>query len=455
MQFSRIKTLLQNKVTLFLCCCCVALASCEDPNELGLGLVDDNIAGKYTDTLTINVSTVYLDSIATSGTNTLLAGQYTNPYSGTLKANAIFQVGLGSATWTVAQDAVYDSVQLILSYSGESYGDTTKAATFKVDRVTSKITPRTLSPYFFNEEPYSALYGSSALYNTSNVATATDSLSSFTILPRPASKDTFAIALSDELGQEWLTLKKSNDTRLTDPTLFLDYFQGLKISSTDGSAVVGFPLASAKVRLYYSETVDGTKTAQTRDFATINPNLQYNQFMTNLEGSELEGIERGGESLPASETAGNVSVAQSGAGLMIKIEVPHLGTLKDQVPADLINRAVLVVEPLNGTTQYPYPVPGELGLYTSNISNAPLTAVMENSQTVLTALYEEPDQQNPSGRYDFNITPYVVELLRDEKPGGMTLLLAPPVAQYRKGASRLVVNGQQSIKLKVYYTTIK
>ena len=134
MQFSRIKTLLHHKVTMFLCCC-VALVSCEDPNELGLGLVDDNIAGKYTDTLTVNVSTVYLDSLATSGTGNMLAGQYTDPHSGTVLANTFFQVGLGSATWTVAADATFDSLTLLLPYSGYSYGDTTQAVTYNIHRL--------------------------------------------------------------------------------------------------------------------------------------------------------------------------------------------------------------------------------------------------------------------------------------------------------------------------------
>ncbi|WP_161889945.1 DUF4270 family protein [Pontibacter russatus] len=452
MQFSRIKTLLHHKVTLFLCCC-VALVSCEDPNELGLGLVDDNIAGKYTDTLTVNVSTVYLDSLATSATGNMLAGQYTDPHSGTVLASTFFQVGLGSGTWTVAADATFDSLTLLLPYSGYSYGDTTQAVTYNIHQLAETITPRKLSPYFFNEEPYSVLYADNALYNTSATDTVPEALSSFTIVPRPATKDTLEIALSDELGQEWLSLKKAGDTNLTDATNFLSYFPGLKIKGTGGNAVLGFPVGATKVRLYYTETVNGTATAQTRDFAIVNPNLQYNQFLTNLEDSELAALVQGGEPQPASQTGG-VSVSQSGSGLMVRIEVPHLASLKGQVPPDLINRAVLVVEPLSNTAQYPYPAPLEMGLYSTNSSNVPLAPLMAGTE-VLKAKYEAPDQQNPSGRYDFNLTPYLVELLKQEDVPALTLLLAPPVSPYRQGVNRLVVDGQQSIKLKIYYTTIK
>ena len=459
MQFSRIKTLLQNKVTLFLCCC-VALASCDDPNELGLGLVDDNISGRYTDTLTVNVSTVFLDSLTTSGSGTMLAGQYSNPYSGTLIANAFFQVGLGSTAWTVTGDVTYDSLKLVMPYSSYYYGDTTQAAAFDIYRVTSALAPRPLSPYFFNEEPYSILYANNGLYNVSKTATTSEAISSFTITPRPVSKDTIAISLSDELGQEWLGLKKANDPRLTEAASFLNYFQGLEIASTAGSAVVGFSSTPALVRLYYTETVDGTSTARTRDFP-VNPTLQYNQLLTDFEGSQLAGIMRGSEAVPASQT-GNVSVAQGGAGLMIRIDVPYLEKLKALVPAELINRAVLVVEPLNNTTQFPYPAPAFLGLYTTNSSNVPLNAISSQTSSgpaAVTYKYTEPDQQNPSGRYDFNITSYLREYLNKENPGSFAYLLAPPPASFTQGVSKLVVGGagsqQQSIKLRVYYTTIK
>ncbi|MHA6246549.1 DUF4270 family protein [Pontibacter sp. CAU 1760] len=456
MQFSRLKTLLQNKAMLLLCCC-VALVSCEDPNELGLGLVDDNIAGRFTDTLTVNVSTVYLDSLATSATTSMLAGQYTTPYTGTLKANAFFQIGLGNA-WTLAADATLDSVKLILPYSRYNYGDTTQTISYSLHRLTGNLQVRTLSPYFFNEQPYSYFYGEESLYNNSSVSAADEALATFSVRPRPTSKDTLKVKLPAALGQEWLSLKKAADTRLTDATAFLDYFKGLKLTSTSGSAVIGFPAASSvKVRLYYSETANGSKVAKTKDFPFTNNSVQFNQIRTNLEGSLLEGVVRGGQPVPASAT-NNVSVAHSGSGLMIKLEVPNISKLKGQLPADLINKALLVVEPLSNTTSYPYPAPATLGLYTTNSSNVPLTPLL-SGQAELTAVYKEPSPQNANGRYDFDLTSQIVDLLKQDNPGNLTLLLAPPAAAYRTVVNRLVVGGpknqQQSIKLKIYYTTIK
>lgn len=451
MQFLSKNAPLRTKITLFLCCC-LALASCEDPNELGVGLVDDNIVGRYTDTLTVNVSTVYLDSLATSGQGTLLVGEFSAPYSGTLEASALFQLSLPSA-WTVTEDATYDSLKFIMPLGGYYYGDTTQAQTLEFYRLTSDIQARRLGPYFFNEEPASYFYADNALYNISRTAAAPAPFSSFTFRPRPVSRDTLAIPLSDELGQEWLSLKKAGDSRLADAAGFLNYFKGLKVTANGGSAVVGFPVGGAKARLYYTETVNDVKTARTRDFAISNTSTQYNQITTDLEGTALEGLERGSGAVPASQT-GNVSVTQAGAGLMIKLDFPYLNNLRGQLVPDLINRAVLVVEPLSNTTQHPYPVPATLSLYSANRTNVPLSPVLLNpldaNSPALGANYDQA-----RNRYEFNLTPYIIQQLKGENTTGNALFVAPAAATYLKDVSRLVVGGQQSVRLKLYYTTIK
>ncbi|GAB3541116.1 hypothetical protein GCM10027443_39990 [Pontibacter brevis] len=451
MQFLSKNAPLRNKLTLFFCCC-LALASCEDPNELGVGLVDDNISGRYIDTLTVNVSTVYLDSLATSNQGTMLVGQYTAPYSGTLQSNSVFPLTLPS-TWTVAEDAAYDSLKLIMPLGGYYYGDTTQAQTLEVYRLQSDVRARRLSPYFFNEQPASFFYAENALYNVSKAVAAPEPLVSFTYTPRPVSKDTLNIPLPDELGQEWISLKKAGDSRLTDATSFFNYFKGLKLVSNGGSAVIGFPVPAAKVRLYYSETSNGNKVARTKDFPISTAALQYNQIATDVEGTALEGLERGGSALPAAQT-GNVSVTQAGAGLMIKLDFPYLNDLRTQLSPDLINHAVLVVEPLQNTTQHPYPVPATLSLFRTNRTNVPLRPVPSNTldenSVPLGANYVEANN-----RYEFNVTSYVIQQLKTENTTGNALFLAPPTATYLKDVSRLVVGGPQSVKLKIYYTTIK
>ena len=69
------------------------LASCDDTNEVGLELEDGNLTAFYTDTVTVSVSTVLLDSIATSGTGTMLVGQYEDAIVGKTTASTFFEIG--------------------------------------------------------------------------------------------------------------------------------------------------------------------------------------------------------------------------------------------------------------------------------------------------------------------------------------------------------------------------
>ncbi|GAB3826953.1 DUF4270 family protein [Pontibacter rugosus] len=458
MLFSNTKAHFKNKLNYLLGCfsALLLLSSCEDPNELGLGLVEDNIQGKFIDTLSIDVSTVLLDSIATSGTGGLLVGQYTDPNAGTLKASTFFQLGLGS-TWTLAADATYDSLRLVLNTSSNYYGDTTKAITFTANEVTSALAARTLSPVFPNEQPRSLFYSASALYNTSKVLVAPTALTTFSFLPRPVRKDTLLVPLSDELGRQWFALRKAGDTKLTDNTSFQSYFKGLSLAPLEGSAVASFPAASTVVRLYYSETVSGAKVSKVHDFPIVNSSLQFNKFENDFTGSPLAGIVRG-EELPAA-AANGVGVAQAGSGLMIKIEIPYLNRLKEQLKAEFVNHAVLIVEPLQGaTTTNPYPVPSVLNLYRTNENNVPYATVNANytagsNVPPLAAGFNKDAGTN--GRYEFIITQYIVDKLKDERLGSdNALFIAPASSAYQSSVGRLVV-GAQRIKLKVYYTTIK
>ncbi|WP_172798108.1 DUF4270 family protein [Pontibacter akesuensis] len=441
----------------------LVLSSCEDPNELGLALVEDNVQGNFIDTLTLDVSTVLLDSVATSGTSTLLVGKYNVPNAGTLMASTFFQVGLG-ATWTLAADATFESIELILPTSGYYYGDTAAALTVDVNEVTSTLRTRALSPVFPNEEPRSLFYQANAIYNNSKVAVAATPLATHTFTPRPLSKDTVIVSLADELGQQWLALRKADNASLTDNAAFLTYFRGLNIAPVQGNAVIGFS-STPVVRLNYSETVNGARVAKSHDFPLNNTSVQFNKITNDFAGSPLEGIKRG-EELSAQASNG-VSVAQGGSGLMIKVEIPHLNRLKEQLKPEFINQAVLIVEPLAGSqTAYPYPVPPSLALYRTNENNVPIMNVLADFGSTarepqpLIANFIKSTTAGQNNRYEFIITEYIVDKLNDARIGtDNALFIAPPPSAVQNGVSRLVIGAQdkgtKNIRLKIYYTTIK
>ncbi|WP_299755870.1 DUF4270 family protein [uncultured Pontibacter sp.] len=439
------------------------LASCEDPNELGLELVEDNVSGTFTDTLTINVSTVMVDSVANSGRSNMLVGQYTTPQTGMLHASTYFQVGPGSSLAAPAEGATYDSLKLILPTSGYYYGDTTQNITLRVNELSSTLTARGLPPTMPNEEPYSFFYQNSGFYNVSKATVKPEAVGTYTFAPRPVRKDTLAIDLSNALGQQWFDLKKASDDKIKDTQNFVAYFKGLGIEATAGNAVLGFSTAGAMVRLYYSEPAasGGTRTVKSYDFPLINSSLQYNKVEGDFTGSPLQGLKDSGE-LPATAT-NDISVAQSGTGLVIKLEIPYLEKLKEKLKPEFINKVTLVVEPFRGTTTtYPFPVPSSVGLYetsTSNVLYSPLVIEYNTDGIPLTSSFIKSSETATDGRYEFSITEYLIDKLTREGRIDQPLYLAPAETDFRNGASRLVVGAQnkniKNISLRIYYTTIQ
>lgn len=465
MLLSKIRTLFSGKLsyTLYSLLAVLFLASCEDPSELGLELVEDNISGKYTDTVTVNVSTLLVDSIATSGTGMLLAGQYTTPQTGTLNASTYFQIGLGTSSFNDDAAAAFDSIKLILPFSGYYYGDTTKAITYNVHELASDLRLRELSPVFPNEQPLSTFYQNSALYNVSRVAVKEEPLATFSFLPRPASQDTIKIKLPNELGKQWFDLLMADDSKLTEVSTFLSYFKGISIRPAAGSTVLGYSGSGTLVRLYYTApNSSGFRTKQFYDFPLTNSALQYNRFTSDFTGSALEGLERG-KALPANSTNG-VSVAQAGTGLIIKLDFPYLERLTQQVNPDFINKAVLEIEPYRGTTTtYPYPVPPSIGLYATNTRNnllyAPVAVDYDVKGTPLTSSFLKNNETGAIGRYQFSITEFLINKLKDPRTTKSAIYLAPALGTFNNTVNRLVVAAQnkeiKNVRLKIYYTTIK
>ncbi|RIJ36724.1 DUF4270 family protein [Pontibacter oryzae] len=458
------KSSFKNKFNYLLCClgAILALSSCEDPNDLGLELVEDNVSGKFVDTLTINVSTVLLDSIYTSGTGSLLVGRYTTPNAGTLSASTFFQLGVGS-TATIASDARYDSLKLIMPLSGGYYGDTINTVTLNVFELSSDLKLRDLPTVYPVERPLSYFFRSSALYNKSKVGVKPDPLTSYSFSPRPVSKDTLLIPMPNTLGQMWFDMRVAGDEQLSETSSFMTFFKGLNITSPEGTSVLNFATTGTLVRLYYSEpsTSGGNRVQKFIDFPLTNSSTQFNKFSSDFTGSSLDGIKHSKE-LAASVT-NEVSMAQAGAGLMIKLDIPHLDKLKQQLKPEFINKAVLIVEPSRSfATTYPYPVPTAVTLYetgSNGIIYSPIPFDYDAQGNPITSSFIKSSETSTDGRYEFSITEHLIKRLRDERITNQPLYLAPSPSAFNTTASRLVVGAQnkniKNVRLKVYYTTIQ
>ncbi|TPE44866.1 DUF4270 family protein [Pontibacter mangrovi] len=464
MQFLNSRSRLKTKFNSLLYCLCAALVltSCEDPNDLGLEMVEDNVNGVYTDTLTINVSTVLLDSVATSGTGSLLVGQYTTPQTGTQQLSTYFQVGPGGSAPKPAADATFDSLTLYLLPFNYYYGDTTQTVSIAVQELNSTLEQYEFSPVVPVEKPASYFYQSAGIYNTSKVALKEEPLTVFSFAPRPARKDTMEITLSSEVGQQWFNMLKNEDEKMESNANFTEFFKGIGLVPTAGSAVLRFPNSGVAVRLYYSEpSSSGTAVSKTAVFSLANGSLQFNKSVNDFSGSSIDGIKESKE-LPASATDG-ISVAQAGAGLMIKLEIPYLEKLKEKLKPEFINKAILVVEPYRGASvSYPYAVPDMASLYETSVPGVlytPLVTEYDQNATPLASSFIKDSENAAVGRYEFSITEFLIDKLKNDNRVNEPLYLAPATTEFKTGASRLVVAAQdkalKNVRLKVYYTNIQ
>ena len=80
----------------------ITLTACEDPQEIGSEVFTQDIGVLYTDTLTVDASSILLDSVVTSNSDNLLVGSTIDPTFGLVKANSYFHI--------VPYDTLFSSV---------------------------------------------------------------------------------------------------------------------------------------------------------------------------------------------------------------------------------------------------------------------------------------------------------------------------------------------------------
>ena len=91
------------------------LSSCDDPKEIGSDLFSVEVGLNYTDTLTVNSSTVLIDSIYTGANNSLLLGSYFHPELGYVTSDVFAQIA-NADTLNSKENSILDSLKISLLY---------------------------------------------------------------------------------------------------------------------------------------------------------------------------------------------------------------------------------------------------------------------------------------------------------------------------------------------------
>ena len=382
----------------------VAISCSADAEEDGLSAGEDftntDIRVLSIDTFSVKFSTMKFDSIITSDSNRLLIGKYNDDDMGIVNSSAYLQ--LSSSTYSIDNEAILDSVGLILGYDTYYYNDTTQVSTLNVHRLIDKME---------SDDSY--------FYNTTITAYETTPLVSKTFIPTP-SNDSLSITLPYTFGEE--LFNDIRDNNITDDESFYQKLKGLTIQpgDSDNGAIIGYSTTSDNtyLRFYYTIPDELETDEYTYD---ISINSYYNKTETDVTGLPLALITDQEYNLLSTESNG-ISYNQGSTGYVTKIEFPSIKNIYDISTEGTILEATLYIEPNTASHSDIQPLSEELLLYTIDQNND-LASQVSNSIDVVTGTLSSEDSEFNNIVYSIPVIDFIDQKLTESPETEDALIL--------------------------------
>jgi hypothetical protein len=445
------------------------LTSCEKQPNLGqfgsTNVTDNNSANIVAvDSSTVLLSTVFVDSVASSGTSYLQVGTYRDPYMGQVTSQAYVQLRPPSTLPALnPQRDAYDSVGIALFFrkSNPFYGDTTLPQTFEVHQVIDTLyqLPPYSNGWFSNQYlPLGPSLGSTTVTIAPNLPYTSQNAG-----------DTVKIRIDDAIGQQLYNMAYNKSDTLTALQNFEKWFKGICITpgaGSPGGAMYGF-FDSCLLRVYYRENTNGTSKTKSIDFTLYSPSTQWNYITNDRSGSPLANLVTPTSitqppPLTPSTLTGNASYVDNMLGLTTKLSFPYLSAISQRPDYIGLLRAQLTVIPIAGSFSTTWTLPPQIGIYRTDLHNQPGSALLSSTTGAqqtgsLTPNYLAPLQST----YTYDVTNFVATQINNTAPGsnqvGLILSIASPanLTQWRRLAiADQSFPVQQRITLSVYYISL-
>ncbi|UYQ93855.1 DUF4270 domain-containing protein [Chitinophaga horti] len=409
--------------------------SYEDVNtENGVGYI-------LLDTFSVDVKTVLLDSVPSSGQNVILNGFYNDPIFGKITAGSFFEVGLPDSR-KIENNMVYDSTELILRSNGYYYGDTMVPQNIQVYQLAQNIN--------MNE-------GSSYLYTHHSFATQSSPLGSRAAYIRPLAKDTVSIRLADSKGQEIWDLFANNANEVSGASQWLDYFKGFAIRTGTTNAIYGYNATTAVMRIHYhiNSLERGTSYFE---FPLSNSGYQFNNIQADRTGTAIAGLTTTNNSI-SSTNLDNAAYMQGLTGIATRLDFPSIKKSMELGKFGKIITATLTVQPIRNTyTQYN--LPAKVCLVKADSKQNTYDTLMNSTN----GGYQYGDLSidhlyNENTAYTYDLTSYCTSELTTDNITTRGLLMLPTYGDYLTKPERLVIgdklNSKNKMTFKIYYLLYK
>jgi Domain of unknown function (DUF4270) len=434
----------------------LALTACEAPKEIGLP-PEASVNVSYTDTVTVRLSSVLLDSVRTSNTLRLLVGNYQDPTLGRVSARTYFSPTNG---WTFDETKTYeyDSVALVMSYS-YVYGDTLKPFELAVHRLIDSVD------------------ANKTYYNINSLGFERQPLTTHRFEPTPFTNTALNIRLPDAFGREIFDAAKNK--KLDNATAILKILKGFAlVPNPENAAVLGFVPNTVGFKVYLHEV--GQTTALVRDFVT--GGRRFNQVSVNRTGTVFAQMQ---PLKPLSTTQmRGLAYLQDATGLVMKVEFPYLSKILNGPDKVAINRAELTIVPNEPVTGVGVLQPQPTGLVMAETDET--SRILRTSESDLELLFPEDGYTFQSfvypqvvgydtkfKKYNFVMTTYLQALITGFKKNKAFLLMPINSGDWSGVTSNgslpsrfnpFLNNGitpmqltpsRDNIKLQLFYTVIK
>lgn len=371
--------------------------SCYNENSsFGESLVTSSFRSVRTDTSTITVTSVLIDSVETSGKGVALAGQYGHPLWGTFIATPYVAFQRPSYSTDTEESVRMDSLVLMLKHNRYFLGDTTLPQRFTVHRLSEKI--------ILNDNGY--------LYNRSTVAYDPEPIGEFTYRPRPHSEEFYEVRLSDELGKDLLSKFHSYDLAVSSDR-FENYFKGIAIvpDGQTGRSVTGFSVGDTALAICLRYTLLDDQANEQELLFKPNTSTQFNNIRHDRTGTAMAGYAEQKVEIPSAALQGK-GVLMGGAGWYVRLGFPHLNNFRSMGEYVDIDEAYLKIHPDRGTYDSFNALPDSIYLYIVDENNVVTDAVTDYlGEQVQSGTLVKDDTFYENTYYFFDISDFIREEL--------------------------------------------
>ncbi len=419
------------------------LQSCDDGSSsfnLGDDFLESTTAVMMVDTFEVELSSILIDSIITSGNETMLIGNYEDTLIGSTSCVSYFEFTKPSSfnvDYKTYKDE-YDSLTLILTYNGYSYGDTLEDMNITVYQLLENLE--------VGDDDY--------LYNTASFAYSDTSLGSINFRPYPSGEDSVEIRLDDELGMTLFEmLTELDNDKMGSEEYFIEYFKGFALKSeNENNLVLGFNGGAGEAFLrLYTHRKSASLVKITHDFSLVNEEKQFIEINTDYSSTNLSVFTSQREAILAEDLYNNAYV-MAGTGLMTKVRFPTLDEFHDFENASLISaQLVLYPERSHYTSES---LPSTLYMYNTDVvNNFGTTVTGASGEAIVSTVYLD-DSYRRDTRYTFDITSHLKESFSNafyDEESGILLSLSSDLIPTT--LEKVIFTTTQSPKLVLYYVT--